>query len=200
MGEGAASFESIDWDGPKTLNVDIDLEAGSNFAAFSSQPLTYLPYVRHRNLVADGITDLNNGLNVNNESIARFSGDVQVQQNTSLQTLDVNDEANFRARVMIDALVTETNQADIDAYPLLLKGSRHGMAIKLNSAELAREHNFMSFWNANNEPIGRIEGFQAFTDVSQNFILEVLLENEPTEEEAEEGEDDDTAPPADAPN
>ncbi|MFS4415185.1 hypothetical protein [Maribacter sp. 2307ULW6-5] len=198
-GFGAENFEAIDWDGPKTLNVDIDLEAGSDFAVFSSQPLTYLPYVRHRNLVADGITDLNNGLNVNNQTPSLFTGDVLVEQNTRLQRLRVQGASEFQDRVVMDVRLSETNQSDIDAYPLLLQGSRHGMAIKLNSTVPTREHNFMSFWNANNEPIGRIEGFQALSDVSQNFILEVLLENEPTEEEAEEREDDDTAPPAAAP-
>lgn len=198
-GESMGSFNEINWDGPKTLSVDIDLNAGSDFTAFSSQSLTYVPYVRHRNLIADGITDLNNNLNVNNQSMARFSGDMQVEQNTNLQTLAVDNVANFYDKVTIDALLSETNQSDIDAYPLLLQGSRHGMAIKLNSTVPTREHNFMSFWNANNEPIGRIEGFQAFSDVSQNFILEVLLENEPTEEEAQDQEDDDTTPPAEAP-
>ncbi|MGD1947858.1 MAG: hypothetical protein ACFB0A_16740, partial [Croceivirga sp.] len=160
----------------------------------SSQPLTYVPYVRHRNLIADGTTDLNSDLYVNNQSTARFSGDVAINQ-----VLSVDDQANFFDRVIIDATLTETNQSDIDAYPLLLQGSNHGMAIKLNRATPTRENNFMSFWNSNNEPIGRIEGFQAFSDVSQNFILEVLLENEPTEDDAKDREDDDTAPPAPAP-
>ena len=193
-GQGVGSFDQINWDGAKTITVDIDLEAGTNISPFSSQPLTYVPYVRHRNLIADGTTDLNSDLYVNNQSTARFSGDVAINQ-----VLSVDDQANFFDRVIIDATLTETNQSDIDAYPLLLQGSNHGMAIKLNRATPTRENNFMSFWNSNNEPIGRIEGFQAFSDVSQNFILEVLLENEPTEDDAKDREDDDTAPPAPAP-
>ncbi|RNC89993.1 MAG: hypothetical protein ED555_11175 [Allomuricauda sp.] len=198
-GQGLASFDLVNWDGPKSLQVDIDLGGGSNFTPFSQQPLTYVPYVRHRNLIADGITDLNNDLNVNNERNAWFSGDVIVEQNTRLQRLRVEDDAEFRDRVIIEATMESTVQEDIDSYPLLLTGSSHGMAIQLNQGTPTREHNFMSFWNANNEPIGRIEGFQAISDVSQNFILEVLLDNEPTEDEAKDQEDDDTAPPADAP-
>ena len=198
-GQGVTNFNLINWDGPKTLQVGIDLQSGSNFVPFSQQPLTYVPYVRHRNLIADGITDLNNDLNVNNERTAWFTGDVIVEQNTRLQRLRVEDDAEFRDRVIIETTMESTLQEDIDSYPLLLTGSSHGMAIQLNRNTPTREHNFMSFWNANNEPIGRIEGFQAISDVSQNFILEVLLDNEPTEDEAKDQEDDDTAPPAEAP-
>ncbi|MFX0556910.1 hypothetical protein ACOCEA_08930 [Maribacter sp. CXY002] len=198
--ESLGAFNNINWDGAKTLNVDIDLEAGTNFVGFSTQPLTYVPYVRHRNLIADGVTDLNNDFNVNNQSISRFSGDVFVDQDTRLQTITADGAANFNERVTIDAMMSTTNQSDIDAYPLRLQGSAHGMAIQLNSAVPSREHNFMSFWDGNGTPIGRIEGFQAYTDVSQNFILEVLLANEPTEDEAKDQEDDDTAPPAEAPS
>ncbi len=198
-GQGVTSFNLINWDGPKTLQVSIDLQAGSNFVPFSQQPLTYVPYVRHRNLIADGFTNLNNDLNVNNQRTAWFTGDVRVEQNTQLQRLRVEEDAEFRDRVIIETTMASTEQEDIDSYPLLVTGSSHGMAIQLNRNTPTREHNFMSFWNANDEPIGRIEGFQAFSDVSQNFILEVLLENEPTEDEAKEQEDDDTAPPAEAP-
>ena len=198
-GQGLASFDLINWDGAKTLEVDIDLQAGSNFTPFSRQPLTYVPYVRHRNLIADGITDLNNDLNVNNQRTAWFTGDVNVDQNTRLNRLRVEDDAEFRDRVIIETTMESTLQEDIDSYPLLVTGSAHGVAIQLNRDTPTREHNFMSFWNAQNEPIGRIEGFQAFSDVSQNFILEVLLDSEPTEDEAKDQEDDDTAPPAEAP-
>ncbi len=180
--ESLGAFTNINWDGAKTLNVDIDLEAGTNFVEFSTQPLTYVPYIRHRNLIADGITDLNDDLYVNNNSTANFSG-----------------ASYFNDRVTIDATMSTTNQSDIDAYPLRLQGSAHGMAIQLNPSVPSRESNFMSFWDGGGTPIGRIEGFQAYTDVSQNFILEVLLANEPTEDEAKDQDDDDTAPPAEAP-
>lgn len=194
-GQGNASFNLINWDGPKTLQVDIDLQAGTNFTPFSQQPLTYVPYVRHRNLIADGVTNLNNGLNVNENTPSFFSGDVLIEQE-----LGVIDEAFFGDRVTINATLESTAQEDIDSYPLLLRSGSHGMAIQLGQATPTRENNFMSFWNSNNEPIGRIEGFQALSDVTQNFIFEVLMDNEPSEEDARdrEGEDGST-PPAEAP-
>jgi hypothetical protein len=175
-GQGTGSFQQINWDGPKTLLVDIDLEAGTNYIAFSAQPLTYLPYVRHRNLVADGTTQLNDDLFVNNGARSQFNG-----------------------QVTVDARMPDTDQGNMASYPMLVKGSDHGMAIQLNGATPTRLHNFMSFWNGLGQPIGRIEGFRAFSDVNQGFILEVLLANEPTEDEAQEQDDDDAAPPAPAP-
>ncbi|NJB70010.1 hypothetical protein GGR42_000472 [Saonia flava] len=198
--ESLGTFNTIDWDGPKTLKVDIDMDAGTNFVEFSEQSLTYVPYVRHRNLVADGVTNLNSDFNVNNQSLSRFTGDVYVEQDTRLQTLTADGASNFNNRVTITAQVSETNQSDIDAYPLRLQGSANGMAIQLNDAVPSRERNFVSFWNGGGEPIGRIEGFQAYTDVSQNFILDVIVDNEPSEDEAKDQDDDDTAPPAEAPS
>lgn len=198
--QSAASFELINWDGPKTLQVDIDLQGGQNFIPFSSQPLTYVPYVRHRNLIADGVTNLNNDFYINNESQALLSGDLIVQQDTRVQSFTAFEESNFNGRVTIEAPMSTSNQSDIDAYPLRIKGSDHGMAIELNENNPDRTTNFVSFWDGTGAPIGRIEGFQAFTDVSQNFILEVLLADEPDIDEAKEQEDDDTAPPAPAPN
>ena len=165
-GQGNVSFNLINWDGPKTLQVGIDLQAGTNFTPFSQQALTYVPYVRHRNLVADGITNLNSGLNVNENTPAFFSGDVLIEQR-----LDVIEEARFSDRVTIAATPESTAQEDIDSYPLLLRSGSHGMAIQLGVGTPTRENNFMSFWNSNNEPIGRIEGFQALRDITQNFIL-----------------------------
>ncbi|MEO9513319.1 MAG: hypothetical protein ABJN84_10815 [Flavobacteriaceae bacterium] len=192
--ESSVNFNQINWDGPKTLNVAIDLEAGTNFSPFSSQSLNYVPYVRHRNLEADGITNLNSTLNVNNQSAANFNGDVNIDQ-----VLTVEDEANFFDRVTIDAAMTETDQANIDAYPLQVTGSNQGMAIQLSTPTAFRSNNFISFWNSDDEAIGRIEGFRAFTTVDNGDVIDILFLSEPDEDEAKDQEDDDNAPPAEAP-
>lgn len=193
-------FDEIYWNGQKDLKVDIDLDAGSNFIDFSFQELTFVPFVLHREIIADGVTNLNSDLNVNNNSTSNFSGDVFVEQDTRLNTLTASGESNFYNGVTVDAIMEETNQSDYDAYPLKVQGSDNGIAIKLNSFVPGRESNFMSFWDGAGNPIGRIEGFQALSDVSQGFILDVLLANEPTEDEAKDQDDDDTSPPAPAPS
>ncbi len=193
-GQGSASFNLINWDGPKTLQVGIDLQAGTNFTPFSQQALTYVPYVRHRNLIADGVTNLNNALFVNNGSSSQFSGDVLVQEQFT-----ANANANFFGRVSIEAGTGVTNEEDIEAYPLLLSGNSQGMAIQLNRATPTRSDNFISFWNNNDEAIGRIEGYRAIANFTLEDVVDILLFAEPTQEEAEGQEDDDLAPPAEAP-
>ena len=66
--ESSGAFNQIIWDGPKTLNVAIDLDAGTNFSEFSSQPLTYVPYVRHREIIAEGDLSVDGSLIINNGS------------------------------------------------------------------------------------------------------------------------------------
>ena len=96
-GESAGQFNQIYWSDDKTLIVDIDLEDGNGFVPFSEQALTYIPYVKHREIVAtstldvdgatnlnntlevDGATNLNNTLNVNNGSTTTLSGDLYVE-------------------------------------------------------------------------------------------------------------------------
>lgn len=95
--ESAGLFNQIYWSDDKTLIVEIDLEDGNGFVSFSEQALTYIPYVKHREIVAtstldvDGATNLNNTLevdeatnlnstlNVNNGSTTTLSGDLYVE-------------------------------------------------------------------------------------------------------------------------
>lgn len=191
--ESSVAFNQINWDGPKTLNVAIDLDAGTNFSQFSSQPLTYIPYVRHREIIADG------DLSVDGASI--LNDDLTVGGGTSLENrLTVGGASNFYDQVLIRTALEDKSEFSYDAYPLQLEGSSQGMAIKLNSDTPQRSSNFMSFWNANDEPIGRIEGFRAFTSITLKDIVDIFLFSEPDEDEAEGREDDDSAPPADSPN
>lgn len=191
--ESSGAFNQINWDGPKTLNVAIDLEAGTNFSEFSSQPLTYIPYVRHREIIADG--------NLSVDGSSMLNDDLTVGGGTQLQNrLTVSGSSSFYDQVLIRTALADKSEFSYDAYPLQLEGSSQGMAIKLISASPGRNSNFMSFWNANGEPIGRIEGFRANTSITLKDIVDLFLFSEPDKDEAEDGEDDDSAPPADSPN
>ena len=95
-----ASFEEIYWIDKKTLNVEIDLNDGNGFVNFSSQELTYIPYVKHREIIAtstldvDGVTNLNNSLHVNNNSPTTLSGTLTVDGETNLNSdFTVNNQA-----------------------------------------------------------------------------------------------------------
>ncbi|MFK7773342.1 MAG: hypothetical protein AB8F94_14435 [Saprospiraceae bacterium] len=122
-GGTANQFNQIYWSDDKTLIVEIDLEDGNGFIPFSEQSLTYIPYVKHREIVAtstldvDGETNLNNTLNVNNGSTTTLTGDLYVEgtayftdgefqnlivhQNTNLNLLNVDGISNFNNNVNV---------------------------------------------------------------------------------------------------
>ena len=181
--ESSGAFNQIIWDGPKTLNVAIDLDAGTNFSEFSSQPLTYVPYVRHREIIAEG------DLSVDGSS--SLYGNLQVDGSSSLYgNLQVGGTSAFYDRVRIEATTEDTNQRSYDAYPLQLEGSAHGMAIQLNSSNPGRTSNFMSFWNSEGEPVARIEGYRGLEDFDSSIIFDLIVEFiEPDKDDIPEDED-----------
>ncbi len=77
-------FNAVYWDNEKSLKVEIDVMAGEGFILFSIQALTYIPYVKHREIIAtstldvDGATNLNSSLTVNNQSPTVLTGDLTV--------------------------------------------------------------------------------------------------------------------------
>lgn len=98
--ESLVAFNEIYWDGQKNLRVEIDLQDGNGFVLFSNQELTYIPYVRHREIIAtstldvDGATNLNNSLSVNNTSPTNLSGTLTTDGVTNLNSnLNVNNQS-----------------------------------------------------------------------------------------------------------
>ena len=104
IGQGSSnvgSFNEIVWDGnQKDLKVEINLDG--NYKDLSNQPLTFIPYAYHRDIIAsgnltiggeidfegdlevDGKTTLNNSLEVTNESPTDLSGVLNVEGKTTL--------------------------------------------------------------------------------------------------------------------
>ncbi len=77
--ESSGAFSAIYWNNVKFLRVEIDLFDGNGLVEFSFQELTYIPYVKHRELIADGVTNLNSSLTVNNQSPTLLTGDLTVE-------------------------------------------------------------------------------------------------------------------------
>ncbi|WP_460219758.1 hypothetical protein [Psychroserpens sp. MEBiC05023] len=99
-GQSPSVFGQIYWDSPKRLTVEIDLFDGNDMILFSDQNLTYIPYVRHREIIAtstldvDGETNLNNSLSVNNQSPTNLSGTLTVDGETNIESdFFVNNES-----------------------------------------------------------------------------------------------------------
>ncbi|MFS4468246.1 hypothetical protein [Maribacter sp. 2210JD10-5] len=178
------AFDQINWDGPKNLRVEIDLEAGTNFTEFSFQELTYIPYVRHRNIIADG------DANVMGNTVLGGPTDI-------LDRLTVRDTSEFLNKVTIRTTPQQTDQTNYESYPLQLESGFHGMAIRLNQINPGRNINYMSFWDGNGNAIGRVEGFRAFTDISGNFLLQFIKDSAFGDDDVENQNDEDVleAPP-----
>ncbi|BDX37949.1 hypothetical protein CYCD_13040 [Tenuifilaceae bacterium CYCD] len=169
------TFTEIDWNGtPKDLKVDISLNQTDKFYTdFSLQQLNFIPYAYHKNITATGslkvdgkstlqdlsveaTTNLNGSLDVNNASPTNLTGSLRVEDNTTLEKkLTVNSTSNLNGQVTINASVSG-GDASIDAYPLIVKGSDQGIAIKVNNKR-SNSTNFVTFWD-NEKVQGRIEG------------------------------------------
>lgn len=147
--QGAALFENItvaDWselqgtlqvDGETNLNNNLRVEGVSTFA---DSALIYGP------------------LHVKDEHPTWLSGELQVEENTMLQqNLEVGGSTAMNGQVTIMAAVSGNNN-NYNAYPLRVQGSNRGMAIKVNSNTANGTNNFITFFNGQNQAVGRIEG------------------------------------------
>ena len=93
-------FSEIDWNAePRNLKVEMNYES-SGYIELSNQPLYFTPYAYHRNITATGTldvdrsTNLNDTLNVNNQSPVYLSGSLDVEGVTNLNdTLAVNNQS-----------------------------------------------------------------------------------------------------------
>lgn len=155
------SFTEIYWIDEKTLQVAIDLNDGNGFINFSTQPLHYVPYVNHREIIAtstldvDGETNLNNNLTVNNQSTTRLTGDLYVEGSANF------DQGNFK-----NLAVTETSDLNL----VNIAG-----ATTINGATSINN----SFSVTNNNPVNfsgnlNVEGLAKFqnTDIANLHVRE----------------------------
>ena len=149
------------------------------------------------NLNVDGNTDLNGYLKVNNGSPTDLSGTLNVDGRTDLNnvlevdgatdlnsslTVDgstdlntnlnvdgsatFNGTANLNGQVVIDATLSGS-QGSLSAYPLIIRGSNQGVAIKVNAGLPSNNNNFITFFDSNNNARGTIEGETEF-DLNSN--------------------------------
>lgn len=126
-----------------------------------------------------------------------FAQDVEVAHNLSSDSLAVVShvevdgtttikgqlEANGR---LVVAGGADGSQSDQDSYPLLVKGSKQGIAIEVNPAaannwESGRGNNYMSFWK-DGQMTGRIEGMNT-ADLDPTGLISLittLISNPPS--------------------
>ena len=142
IGQGVATFSAfteILWYGnPKDLKVEINLDG--SFSNLSQQPLLFVPYAYHRDIIAsgdlfvsgnsffegdvtiEGITNLNNDLFVNNASESNLSGTLDVNGATTLNnTLDVTNGSatNLSGTLSVEGETTLNNTLGVNGATTL---------------------------------------------------------------------------------
>jgi hypothetical protein len=129
IGQGTpaiGTFNQIYWSEEKFLKVEIDLNDGNGMVEFSFQNLTYIPYVKHREIIAtstldvDGATNLNNSLTVNNQSPTLLTGDLSVEGVVSFDGgLDVGGNAVFYADLTVDGATYLNDILEVEGATLI---------------------------------------------------------------------------------
>lgn len=190
--------------GPTTLNSSLDVNNDNATNLTGSLAVGAATDLNDR-LTVNGTTNINDSLNINNQSPTHFSGDITVAA-TGTATFDgptafnapaefvemtVNGPSNLRGQVIVRAdrenVDSTFSESDYEAYPLIVEGSKQGIAIKVNGIDndnptwpladvpMSTTNNFISFWDADeNKMWGRIEG-QSIVDLNTDpeFLVEI---------------------------
>jgi len=137
-------------------------------------------------LTVNGVTNLNEEFNLNNGVAANFSGDVTVAVGgtatfygptafaggSSFSDINVNGPSTLTGQVTVNAnMDSQGADGTYTAYPLLVQGSKQGIAIKV-SGNRNTGNNYISFWD-DNQMWGRIEGQTSLNLLTDpEYILE----------------------------
>ena len=122
-------------------------------------------------LTVMGASNLSDTLSITDQSPTFFSGDITVAAEgtatfngptvfnapANFNEINVAGPSNLSGQVTISANMDSVgNQDEYLAYPLLIEGSKQGLAIKVNESR-SIDNNYISFWD-NDQMWGRIEG------------------------------------------
>ncbi len=137
--------------------------------------------------VGDSAT-FQSALSVLNESPTLLSGELQVSGNAHLGQdvhaagnavlegmFTANSTAALNGQVTINAQVSG-GESSYNAYPLRVQGSSQGVAIKVSSNTPNGTNNFITFFDGQNQAVGRIEG-QTSAEVASSpaYIYETAM-------------------------
>ena len=180
--EGATDLNNrLSVEGITSLNDSLKVEGS---AELNSSLLVNGVTKLESGLFVNGITNLNDPLIVTDSVLSIFLGELQVHDTakflgatkfegpSTFKELQVNGPSNLEGRLTINANPGNGSQGSLNAYPLLVQGSKQGIAIKVNGSR-NNENNFISFWDESNggKMWGSIEGLSAADQfISLEFI------------------------------
>ena len=164
--------------GNSLFEGDLTVRGNSNLQSISVED-----GVINNTLTVGGATNLNSSLDVQGLSTlnqlkvlgnseldgtlevgqnALFNSNVDVNENVDIEKdLTVDGTANFNGQAVFDHTIGGL-QTDLSSYPVLIKGSKQGLAIEVVAANNSptssgRGNNYISFWK-DGVQTGRIEG------------------------------------------
>ena len=124
-----------------------------------------------------------------------IEGPTTINNTLTVGSTSTNRTTTLNGQVTIDADITGGSDDDVAQYPLLVKGGDHGIAIQangdigsiLNAGDIDRSTNFLTCFDEQGDPCGRIEGFHVgneFTAVAGGFdALTGLIADDPDTEQ-----------------
>jgi len=169
--------------GPTDLNNSLDVTNGNPTVLSGSLRVDSAAQLNGR-LTVEGMTNLNDSVHVNNQRPTYFTGDVTVDGKATFngaaefnspvdfKEITVDGPSNLNGQVTVRANMDSLGgDNQYQAYPLLVEGSKQGIAVKVNDSRSV-SNNYISFWD-NNKMWGRIEG-QTISDLesSEEYKLE----------------------------
>lgn len=171
-------------EGPTNLNSSLDVN-NANITNLTGPLNVDGGSTLNSTLLVLGATDLNDSLNVNLspshfigtitvEDTATFNGPALFNAPVNFVEITVNGPSHLLGQVNVTAnMDTVGDQTNINAYPLLVQGSKQGIAIQVNESR-STSNNYVSFWDGDGVMWGRIEGqTDAELDVDQDYLFEI---------------------------
>ncbi|PTM07451.1 MAG: hypothetical protein DA407_10450, partial [Bacteroidetes bacterium] len=126
------------------------------------------------------VSDLTNLQQLNVYKSAVIERDFKVNQNTELEgNLKVNENTRLKGQVTINVPELEGFQEEMASHPLIVKGSNQGIAISVNRDHPGIGSNFITFFDANEGAVGRIEGSNGVIKELALDIIKAIIHGEP---------------------
>ena len=132
------------------------------------------------NLFVAGAAWLNSSLTIAASSTSNFTGPVNIDGNTDLNSNLIVDGTSALNQVTIDAGNLGSTATNYGQYPLRVQGNGQGIAIKVTAGLPSNSNNYITFFDSSGGVRGRIEGETAsdvFGSRDYNYRNDMFISN-----------------------
>jgi len=154
-------------DGTTSLNSSLTINNGAPTILSGSLNVTGPTNINNDLIVSNNVT-INGGLTVPNSNPTVLNGSTTINNNLTVNSaLAANGQVTITAALPLDG-------ENYNNYPLRVQGSGQGIAVRLEDSSPNNANNFITFFDSNNNAVGRIEGESETSEVllDPDYILE----------------------------